>query len=80
MKLPIIKQVVEQYSLEQLQAAEEALLEEQAPAIQIDGDDEGEQLTHVMAAIFIKNLMEKEGLAYPAALRQYTARVRTSIS
>ena len=80
MKLPIIKQVVERYSLEELRTAEAALMEEQPLAIIIEGDDEGEQLTHVMAAIYIKELMDQDGLAYPAALRQYTSRVRTSIS
>lgn len=80
MKLPVIKAIVERYSLAELAAAEEALLNEEAPAITIEGDDEGEQLTHVMAAIFIKERMEEAGVPYPTALREYTARVRTSIS
>lgn len=42
MKTPAIKKLVETYTLAQLQDAENALLEEQAPSIEIEGDDEGE--------------------------------------
>lgn len=80
MKIPVIKAVVEKYSLNQLKAAEEALMNEEALQIEIEGDDEGEQLTHVLAAIFIKEVMERDGVAYPVALRQYTSRVRESIN
>jgi hypothetical protein len=80
MKLPVIKTIVESYNFDQLKGAEESLLNEEQPAISISGDDEGEQLTHVMAAIYIKELMETESLPYNSALRQYTSRVRTSIS
>lgn len=80
MKLPVIKTVVERYSLEELQAAEEALMNEEPLAIEVEGHDEGEQLTHVLAAIEIKQAMAAESLTYPEALRRYTSRVRTSIS
>jgi hypothetical protein len=79
MKLPVIKSLVEQYSLAQLQQAEEAIVNEKTPAIEVKGDDEGEQLTHVLAAIYIKEQMAA-GMDYMSALRQYTQRVRTSIS
>lgn len=80
MKLPIIKKVVETYSIEELRVAENALLEGENLSITIEGDDEGEQLTHILAAIFIKETMASEGLEYNAALRKYSQRVRTSIS
>ncbi len=80
MKLPVIKDLVEKHALTDLQAAEEALLNEQTPAIEIIGDDEGEQLTHTLAAIWIKEQMEAQNLDYKTALREYTKRVRTSIS
>jgi hypothetical protein len=79
MKIPAIKQLVESFSTAELQQAEEALMNEQTPAIEVPGDDEGEQLTHVLAAIEIQNHMAT-GMAFPQALRQYTQRVRTSIS
>ncbi|KOF03663.1 hypothetical protein AWW67_07635 [Roseivirga seohaensis] len=80
MKIPVIKKLVEEVALEDLKAAEEALMEEQKPAIEIQGDDEGEQLTHVFAAIFILEKMEKNGVDFKTALREYTQKVRTSIS
>ncbi|KYG74832.1 hypothetical protein EV198_0666 [Roseivirga ehrenbergii] len=80
MKIPVIKKLVEEVALEDLKATEEALMEEQKPAIEIQGDDEGEQLTHVFAAIFILEKMEKNGIDFKTALREYTQKVRTSIS
>ena len=80
MQIPVIKNLVESYSLEQLAAAEEALAEEQVPEIDIPGVDEGEQLTHAFAAIFIIQKMESEGMEFKKALREYTSKVRTSIS
>lgn len=79
MKMPIIKKLVETASFEELENAELAILEEQAPDINVEGDDEGEQLTHVMAATWIKKEMEKEGISFPKALRAYTQKVRVSI-
>lgn len=79
MKIPVIRKLTETYSIEELQAAEEAIANEQTPAIEVDGDDEGEQLTHVFAAIFIKEEMEK-GVEFKTALRDYTRKVRESIS
>lgn len=79
MQIPVIKKLVESYSLVQLQAAEEAMLEEQKPAIEVEGKDEGECLTHVLAAIYIKEKVE-QGTAFNQALRDFSQRVRKSIS
>ena len=79
MKIPVVKKLVEEYSIEQLQAADEALAEEQVPEIEIEGEDEGEKLTHAFAALWIKQRM-KEGLEFKKALREYTSKVRESIS
>ncbi|MBC6700024.1 DUF6952 family protein [Hymenobacter puniceus] len=80
MKMPVIRRLVETQTLEALVAAEEALLEEQAPAFEVEGEDEGEQLTHVFAAIFILNHMQEHGSEFKDALREYTKKVRVSIS
>lgn len=80
MKIPVIKQLVETQPLDALVAAEQALLDEQTPAIEVPGEDEGEQLTHVFAAIFILNHMQAQGTDFKTALREYTAKVRVSIS
>lgn len=80
MKVPAIKKLVENVSKEALEAAEEALMEEQQPEIEVEGDDEGEQLTHVIAAIYILNKMQTDGVDFKVALREYTNKVRESIS
>ena len=80
MKMPVIRHLVETQSLESLIAAEEALLDEQTPAFEVEGEDEGEQLTHVFAAIFILNHMQDHGSDFKTALREYTKKVRVSIS
>lgn len=80
MKIPSIKKLVDQHTLAELKAAEEAILEGQKTAIEVEGEDEGEQLTHVMAAQFIRGEMEQKGLDYMSALRSYSGRVRNSIS
>ena len=80
MKIPVIKLIASQHSIKELDAAEEAILNEENPAIQIEGEDEGEQLTHIMAAREIRTQMEKDGIDLNRALRNYTLRVRNSIS
>ncbi len=79
MKTTSIKQLVEHYSLLQLEAAELALQDEQPAGIEVEGHDEGEQLTHVLAAIYIKKQMEQKGIAFNQALRDFSQRVRKSI-
>ena len=79
MQIPVIKKLVEQCSLSQLQEAEAAMMEEQKPAIEVEGKDEGECLTHVLASIYIKQKME-QGTVFNQALRDFSQRVRNSIS
>lgn len=78
MKLPIIRTLAEQHSLDQLHAAENALLEEQTPEILVGGDDEGEQLTHLLGAIWIREQMAA-GIDFKDAFRAFAQRVRDSI-
>lgn len=80
MKLPAIKELVAHATLEQLTAAEAALLDGQTPELTIGGDDEGEQLTHVLAAIWVLQHMQETGTDAATALRLYTQRVRQSIN
>ncbi|MFD2784924.1 DUF6952 family protein [Hymenobacter rubripertinctus] len=80
MKMPVIRHLVETQTLDALVAAEEALLEEQTPAFEVEGEDEGEQLTHVFAAIFILHHMQDHQSDFKTALREYTKKVRVSIS
>lgn len=80
MKIGVIKKLVETYQLPELEKAEEAILEERIPEISIEGEDEGEQLTHVTAAIAIIKDIQQNGVDDRTALRNYTQRVRNSIN
>jgi hypothetical protein len=80
MQVAIIKQLAETHTTPELKAAEDAILNEEKPVINVEGKDEGEQLTHVLAAIEIHQDMEKNGADFRTALRNYTQRVRNSIS
>ena len=80
MQISEIKRLAETYSLEQLSRAEEAIIEEQKPEIEIHGEDEGEMLTHMMTASWIKTDMIKNSTDVRTSLRNYTQKVRKSIS
>ena len=80
MQIAVIKHLSENHSLEELKKAEEAFYEEQTPEITVEGKDEGEKLTHVLAAINILEDMAAHGVDHRTALRNYTQRVRNSIS
>lgn len=80
MKIPIIKQLVETYHIEQLAAADAAIAEGKIPPVQIAGEDEGEQLTHAYAAMFIRQMIDQKGMNYQTALREYAKMVREAIS
>lgn len=80
MKLPIIRKLAEQHSIAELKSAEDAILNEQQPAIDVEGDDEGERLTHVISAMAVKEDMALNGVELRIALRNYAERVRKSIS
>lgn len=80
MKLPVIKQLVELYTLEQLQKAEEQIFNEEPISIEVLGDDEGEQLTHILGAIDVLERVKNENKDKSTALREFFQRVRNSIS
>lgn len=80
MKIPAIKKIVELYTLDQLDEAELAIINETTPEIDIEGDDEGEQLTHIFAAKWIIEEMENSSCDFKTALRSYTEKVRNSIN
>lgn len=79
MKIPVIRKLVNQYTVTELQAAEEALYDEKSLPIEVEGDDEGEQLTHIIAALWVKNDMFQNNTELGKSLRNYTQKVRSSI-
>ncbi|MBC8124523.1 MAG: hypothetical protein H7X70_02210 [Candidatus Kapabacteria bacterium] len=80
MNIASIKRLVEDFTISDLRAAEIALLNEQAPAIAVLGIDEGEQLTHVIAAIFVREQMNEHGTDMMTAMRDYASRVRQTLT
>ncbi len=80
MKIPVIKKLVESCTIKELQAAEQAIIEEQPLPMEIEGNDEGEQLTHAIAAIWILERMQEANVDFKTALREYTQKVRESIN
>lgn len=78
MKIPVIKKLVETQTIEQLHAVEQAIINEKALPIEIEGNDEAEQLTHVIAAIWILERMQEANLDFKAALKEYTQKIRES--
>jgi hypothetical protein len=80
MKLPVIKALAENQTLENLRKAEEELLNGEALSIEVEGVDEGEQLTHILGAIDILERVEKEGVDLRTSTRTFFERVRNSIS
>jgi hypothetical protein len=80
MKLPVIKHLVESYSIEELQLAEQNLLDEKPLNIKVEGEDEGEQLTHILGAIDVLDRVQLDNKDKSTALREFFQRVRNSIS
>jgi hypothetical protein len=81
MKIPAIKKLIDAgYSLEMLDEAEIAIINEHAPEIEVEGADDGEQLTHLFAAKWIMEDMQASGSDFKTSLRNYTQKVRNSIS
>jgi hypothetical protein len=80
MKIPAIKKLMESYPLAELLKAETQLLNGETLAIEVEGDDEGEQLTHIIASIWIMEEMKSKNIDFKDALREYTKKVRESIN
>lgn len=81
MKIPAIKKLIENnYTFEELDEAEMAIINESNFSIEVEGADEGEMLTHLMAAKWIKQEMADTQCDFKTALRKYTEKVRNSIS
>ena len=80
MKLAVIKNLAETQSLETLKQLEELLLNGENLPIEVGGEDEGEQLTHILGAIDILERVKNEGIDVRTAIRGFSERVRNSNS
>ncbi|MGZ5282053.1 MAG: DUF6952 family protein [Bacteroidia bacterium] len=80
MNISAIKKLVDNHDLATLQQLQNELEEEQPLSHDVEGEDEGEKLTHLLGAIWIKEQMAANGTDYKTELRNFTSRVRGSIS
>lgn len=80
MKLAVIKDLAENRTLAELKSLEEKLCNGETLHFEVKGDDEGEQLTHVLGAIDILERVNNEHVDLRTAIRGFSERVRNSIS
>jgi hypothetical protein len=80
MKLDEVKRLAMTADLDALRTAEIELTEGNALSLEVHGEDEGEQLTHILSAIWVLEHMETYVCNLPIAMRALTQKVRTSIS
>jgi hypothetical protein len=80
MKIPAIKILVEKHSIENLHEMQHCLENEIELHHEVEGEDDGEKLTHVLAAIWIKTEMNARQSDFKTELRNFTSKVRNSIS
>ena len=75
MKAAEARRLAETHSSSALSEAAEALGEEKAPAFEVQGEDDGERLTHVLLALRIRSRMD-DGESARDAFRHVMAGVR----
>ena len=80
MKINAIKELVETHSTEVIISLTTQLENGEPLSHPVHGDDEGEQLTHLLGAAWIKEQMALHNSEFQTELRNFTARVRGSIS
>jgi hypothetical protein len=81
MQIKAIKNLLDKYSIEELKQKEEQLLEgEELSFDDVEGEDEGEQLTHLTGAIWCIEQAKTNGSKPHSEVRNFISRVRNSIS
>jgi len=79
MKISVVKELVETFTTEELTSAEDAIIQEIRPKILIPGEDEGEQLTHILASLWVLDDMKRNNTDFRTSIRSYSQKVRKSI-
>lgn len=80
MNIMAIKRLVETTTPDDLLLAESNLRNGRLPAIFIEGEEAGDQLTHVLAAQIIQEEIITKGVDITTAIRNFSKRVRNSIA
>jgi len=74
-----VKQLVENYTIDQLVEAEQALVTGKELTFEVEGRDASEKLTHLLAAAYVLERVKFDGVEFNNAFQQYTLQVRESI-
>ena len=75
MKAAVIRKLSLDHSTEELEKAAEALAEAEENILDVEGEDNGERLTHLMLAIRVRQRMD-QGEEHRVAFREQLADVR----
>lgn len=78
MRKDVIRTLVDVQTKEDLVAAKEAILRGRVLPFAVEGSDESEKLTNLLAALHVLDMV-RQGVDFDAALRQYIAQVRETI-
>lgn len=79
MKPAVVRNLVDTHDLAVLESAADVFESSLKNTLGVSGDDDGEILSHLLVAIFVKKKMAK-GLALNEALREYSQKVRKMIA
>lgn len=79
MKVNEIKRLAEAHSEAALKAAALALENGEPLPIAVEGEDEGECLTHLLGALDVHRTVREQNIPIKEALRSFAKRVRDSI-
>jgi hypothetical protein len=80
MNVQTLRKLTETHTLEQLTEAEKALLSDLPIPFEVDGQDESQQLNHLLAAVWIKENMLYRGYNFQEALNLYSKQVRETMN
>lgn len=79
MKAGAVRRAAKTYDSEQLAAAVEAVVDNEEEILEIDGDDMGERLTHLLLAQRVRARMD-EGVELKVAFREVLGDVRETLA
>ena len=79
MNVSVVRKLVETRSVENLLEVEKALIMDEPLPFEIEGNDGSQQLSHAIAALWIKEVMNEQDLSFQQALDDYIRQVRETI-
>ena len=79
MKIAEVKRLATSFAYEQIEEAVSAFEVERKNTLEVAGENDGEKMSHLLAASFVRKQMDK-GLDLNSAVREYSKRVRAILS